>query len=141
MAFQNPMQIVGYWPAAANYSSATFQYRLVRLTTSNTIKCTTLLTHPVLGVLLNSPTSGSMAEVCTLGISKVRFGSVHTAVTMGSKVGPSTLVGFGDASTAVDVYVFGRMIDNSALGANTTGIRTIMITHEGGGSSGAAGTA
>lgn len=141
MAFENPVQIVGYWTAAGNYSSAVAQYRLVRLTTSNTVKLTTLASHVPVGILMNLPTSGSMAEVMTFGIGKLRFGGTHTAVTMGSKVTCSTLVGFGDASTLVSLYTIGRVIDNSALAANTSGIRTVMLTHEGAGSSGAAGAA
>lgn len=134
MAFDQPKAIIGYWPAAGNYSSATAQYRLVRLTTSNTVRLTTLVTHVPVGVLQNTPASGAMAEVMIYGFSKVRFGTAHKLISNMSKITASTLgLGFAGHSTNLTRYTLGRCVGGS-LTSNTTGIRTILLTHEGGGS-------
>lgn len=126
--------------AGADYSSATAQYRLVRLTTEHTIKYTTVVTQVPYGVLMNRPSSGESAAVAVGGVVPIRITTTaHSAIAVGSKIGISTAAaGSGGLSTALTRYVIGR--SKSVLAANTTGIITVHLTFEGSGSTGA-GTA
>ena len=130
----------GQFTAAGDYNDAADQFLIVRLTTGQTVKVTTAATLNSFGILQDRPSSGMAANVRYFGISKARVTTTaHSAITAGTKLGAST-VGAGSVapSTAVGRYVLGRAM--GTLAANTTGIITMFINHEGAGSSGA-GTA
>lgn len=66
--------------AAADYSAANMQYRLVRFSGNQAVLCT--LRSDVSGVLLNLPASGEDAEVCIFGRCHVRSGENFAAGQM-----------------------------------------------------------
>lgn len=137
MAFQNLTPFMGEFKSAADYSSATNLYRVVRLTTSGTVKRSTAVTLMPLGILQNTPGSSEAAMVQVGGISQARcLSTAHSAIVPGTKLAAST-AGNGSIapSTAVARATFARALE--ALAANTTGVIAVLITHEGAGSSGA----
>ena len=137
MAWEHGCIDIGQYTAAGDYNDAVDQYLIVRITTGQTIAITTAATLNSIGILQDRPSSGMAANVRVWGISKARVTTTaHSAITAGTKIGAST-VGAGSVgpSTLVTRYVLGRSLDT--LAANTTGIITILITHEGAGSSGA----
>lgn len=138
MAWESPIKTIGTFTAAANLSSATHQYRLVKLTTAGTVNLTTAATDIPIGVLQNRPTSGGMAEVMVFGISKVRLSTAAAAVARGNKIGTyNGAGGFGGPQGAgATLYVLGRALD--AASSVTGEVIPVLITHQGGGSTGAA---
>lgn len=137
MAFQNLTPFMGEFVSNADYSSATNLYRVVRLTTAGKVVRSTAATLMPLGILQNTPGSSEAAMVQVGGISQARcLSTSHTAIVPGTKIGCST-AGNGSIfpSTLLSRPAFARALE--ALAANTTGIISVLITHEGAGSSGA----
>jgi len=142
MAFTADAGYVGFLRAAQNYSSATDQYTLVRITSGTLCRQTTVNTHVPIGVLMNKPASGREALIAIRGVVPVRVGSTaHTAIAVGDKLEPSSNSGgeVSPSSAGVGMYIIGRAME--ALAANTTGVISMLITHQGAGSSGAASVA
>ena len=142
MAFTADAGYIGVLRAATNYSSGTDQYTLVKITSGTLCLQTAANTDVPIGVLMNKPTSGREALIAIRGIVPVRVESTaHAAISVGNKLEPSS--GAGGAvmpSTAgVNMYIIGRAME--ALAANTTGVISMLITHQGAGSSGAASAA
>jgi len=130
---------MGTLKATADYSSATDQFTLVKSTSISTMTQQVTAGGVVVGILQDTPGSGYAGQVQYFGISKVRVDTTsHSAIAVGNKLRCSTSAA-ALPSTLGTYYVFGRALE--ALAANTTGVITCMITHEGGGSSGNAAAA
>lgn len=136
MAFDAPVFLPQGRTAAANYSSATNFGKLVKFTAGNAVTLTTGVGGAVHGVLYNRPTSGSMAKVAVGGVVKVHLTTAAGAVAAGDKVGPSTVAGYGDISTAVARRFIGWALTSAASGAGTL---ISVLWAPGVGSSGGAG--
>ena len=99
---------------AAGADLSTKQYYFVKLDGSgNAVVCSGATDIPV-GVLQNKPTSGQMAELVVLGITKI---SADAALSIGDLIGTSS-DGQADAKTSgtdTTEYVVGRML--TATGA------------------------
>lgn len=139
MAWESPLQFDGSRTALENLSSAKAQFLVVKTTAATTFKRQTSAAGVVYGVLQDTPTSGTQGSIMIAGITKVRVNSTaHTAVAVLDKLVASTKAGVIPATTAagtyVTKYVIGRALDT--LSSNSTGIITMLITREGGGSSG-----
>jgi len=132
MAWDHPLLVIGTHTAAGNYSSATNQFKLVKFTAANTVTLTTGVGSPVGGVLYNRPTSGAMAQVCVVGVAKVHFTTAAGAIAAGDRIGPSTVAGYADQSTAVARRCLGIALSSLASGAG--GILPVLLTHFGAGS-------
>jgi len=132
MAYEVPGGTIGTHTAVGNYSSATSQFCVVQSTAAGTFSKQTSVTGAVLGVLQDLPSSGYVGLLQVTGITKVRVNSTsHTAIVGGNKLCASTDAGAIN-STTVGRYVIGRALEG--LAANTTGIITMLLTHEGAGS-------
>lgn len=123
----------GFAIAAATYSAANMQYRLVHLTTAATpTVALSTASSAVFGVMQNTPVLGEPATVQYNGISRVRvISTAHTAIV------PGTLLradGSGGAtpsavSGATGDYIIGTSLE--ILSSTTTGIIGMLITHQG----------
>lgn len=138
MAFESPLLNVGQFTASSDYNDAADQFCVVRLTTGGAVIKTTGPTQASLGVLQDRPSSGFAASVMVQGITKVRVVSTAgAAIVPGAKLAGGANGG-AVLSTGVGRYTLGRALE--ALSSATAGIISMLITHEGAGSSGA-GTA
>lgn len=137
MAYETQGFDLGTLTASANYSSASSQYTVVYQTSGAVFAKCTAKTNRAIGILQDTPSSGAAGLIRVSGVSKVRVATTsHTAIAVGNKLCPSTVAGTVIGSTAVANYVIGTALE--ALAVNTTGIITMLITHQGGGSTGAA---
>ena len=137
MAWEFPLLPIGQAVAAGDYNDATDQYLVVKPTTAAalTITVTTAVTDFAVGVLQDRPSSGMAANVVAQGITKVRvISTAHTAIVPGTKL-TGGASGGAEPSTSLGSYVLGRSL--SILAANATGIVTMLLTHQGAGSTGA----
>lgn len=133
MAYEIPLLPFGALTAAGNYSSASSQFTVVRSTGSNFTKQTTK-GGIALGVLQDLPSSGQPATILFQGISKVRVNTTaHPKINVGDKLRASTKSGVEGSTANVNYYVLGRALDS--LSSNSTGIISMLITHQGAGSS------
>lgn len=138
MAWDHPILAVGDRTAAGNYSSASNFGKLVKWTAAATVTLTTGVGGQVNGVLYNRPSSGEMAKVVIAGVAKVHLTTAAGAVAVGDKVGPSTVAGYADVSTAVARRYIGYAMTSAAAGAGT--LIAVQLAF-GVGSSGGAGGA
>ena len=129
MAWDKPVLLVGQYTASSDYNDAADQFCAVRLTTSLTLVKTAGSTKPALGILYDRPSSGVAGQVAVMGVVKARvLSTAHTAIVAGSKLAPGASGGIVP-STVAGHYILGRSMDT--LAANTAGIITMLITHEG----------
>lgn len=136
MAWEYPVIPVGHLTAAANYSSASNQFLVVRSTGANFTKQTTK-GGVALGILQDLPSSGQPGSVLAFGVSRVRVNTTaHPKINIGDKLRASTKGGVEGSTGNVNYYVLGRAMDSQS--SNSTGIITALITHQGSGSSQAA---
>lgn len=139
MAYEMNPVYIGNRIALGNYSSAVAVGCAVTSTSANDFKRITTDGGVVLGVLVDTPSSGQMGRIQVGGVAKCRvIAGTHVAIAVMDKI-KGTSQGYFRSSTAttqVAKYVFGRALE--PLAANTTGTIAVLITHQGGGSSGAA---
>src|SRR6266700_6355214 len=129
MAFEYPVLPLGHLTAAANYSSASSQFTVVRSTAANFTKQTTK-GGVVTGVLQDLPSSGQPGVLMAFGISRARVNTTaHPKINVGDKLRASTRAGVEGSTANVNYYVLGRAMDS--LSSNSTGIITVLITHQG----------
>lgn len=133
MAWESPVQLIGEFTAGANYSSAAAQFRFVGSTDGTSCKLVATKGNHAIGVLQDTPSSGTAGQVMTYGITKLRFSTSHKGVVVGSAIISSSL-GYGQKSTGVGQYVIGRSL--AILTTNAAGIIPVQLTFEGAGSSG-----
>jgi hypothetical protein len=92
MATEQPGFSVGTLLAGADLSA--LQYTLVKIGAGGTVIACTALGETVFGVLQNKPTSGLVAEVMTLGVTKIK---ANAAFALGAMLMTATT---GKAATA-----------------------------------------
>lgn len=135
MAFEFPVLVLGDRSATANYSSASSQYCVVTSTGATNFKKQTTKGGVVLGVLQDTPSSGSFGAVMMYGVSRVRVNTTaHPAIAIMDRLRASTRAGVEGSTANVTYYVVGRALET--LSSNSTGIITMLLTHSGAGSSG-----
>lgn len=135
MAYEGANQLLlGTLTAAGDYNDATDQFLCVTSTGSNFTVCAAAGSK-VLGILQDRPSSGTPGTICVGGITKARVNATsHTAIAVMDKLRCSTNGGVLPSTANVAYFVIGRALE--ALGANTTGVITILFRPEGAGSSG-----
>lgn len=136
MSWENigPNGVIGHFTASSDYSAATDQYTLVTVTTGLLAQQQTTRGAWCAGVLLNTPSSGQMAEIGggAGSVYKVQVGSTHAAIVPGSQLHCSTA--FQALPGTSESYVtLGRSLEN--LAADTSGIIAMQWGLEGSGSS------
>lgn len=136
--FAFPGALIPGMYSTADLSAATNQFLCVNSTAAGKVKVQATKGSRVLGILQNTPKAGAEAVVQGYGISKGRVtAGTHVAINSGDKVICSSGGGIrGSTGTTTSHYVLGIALE--ALGANTTGIIPVFITHSGSGSTGAA---
>ncbi|HSE44678.1 MAG TPA: capsid cement protein [Gemmatimonadales bacterium] len=123
--------------AAANYSSDTARWRCVTSTANTVFKRVASLGVPVLGVLQDNPSSGQTGNIMVYGVTRVRvLTTSHNAIAVMDKMIASSQGGVIASTGGVGKYIIGRALET--LGANSTGIIAMLLTHQGSGSSGTA---
>lgn len=140
MAFEFPLLVLGDRSATANYSSASNQYLVVKSTGATVFTKQVTKGGVVLGVLQDTPSSGAFGAIMHFGASRVRVNTTgHPAISVMDKLRASTRAGVEGSTANVNYYVIGRALET--LSSNSTGIITMLITHQGAGSSQAQGGA
>lgn len=140
MAFEYPLLVFGDRSATANYSSASSQYTVVKSTGATNFTKQVTKGGVALGVLQDTPSSGSFGAIMYMGITRVRVNTTgHPAIAIGDKLRASTRAGVEGSTANVNYYVLGRALET--LSSNSTGIITMFLTHQGSGSSQAQGGA
>lgn len=109
--------------AAADLS--TIQYHFVYLSTNNTVASAASTSILPFGVLQNKPTSGQAAQVCIMGITKVKLGVASTFGTLITQESSGLGAPFDPAlgSTNNTMYAIGQVID----GGLATEYATVFI--------------
>lgn len=135
MAYELSQFRFGSLTASSDYNDFPDQYTCVTSTGGTGFKKQFTAGAPVLGILQDLPSSGTPGLLCVVGVTKARvLNTTHAAIAVMDKLRCSTLGGVMPSSALVTNYVIGRSLE--ALAANTTGIITIILRPEGGGSSG-----
>ena len=136
MAFQNNILTFGHGKSAADLSAAAMQYTLMKGTSDAVVAQQVTLGGVVLGVLQNTPGTSGAASVMAYGITKVRVDSTaHIAIGLMAKLIASTsAAALPTTAASPTVYIVGRALE--ALSSNSTGIISMLITHQGAGSTG-----
>lgn len=136
MSWEQPLFAIGNRTATANLSADTARWTCVKSTSNTTFSQQTTKGGFVMGILQDSPSSGQMGKIQTHGVSKARVtAATHTAIAIGDRIIASSGAGVrASTGTTVAFYTLGRALET--LGANTTGIIAVLLTHEGSGSTG-----
>lgn len=111
MAYDQNATLDLSFPAGADLSAA--QYKFVEVGTGGTVTLCNAATDRPIGVLQNKPTSGKMATVRVIGVTKVQ---ADAALTRGTLVGTSA-DGQADAKTPgtdTTEYTVGVVLEPSA---------------------------
>lgn len=124
MAIEGLQRSLGWFGASTSFAS-TDQYSLIKFSSSGTIGNDVRISDTqgefCHGVLqdLGSGSSGSAVAVCVNGVTKVRVGTTHGAIALGTILYSG---GAGSAHTATSsgYYPIGYALDSIA--ADTTGI-------------------
>jgi len=116
MAFETPVfNVPGTLVAAADLSTS--QYKIVKLSDEGEVNVCTATTDKPLGVLQNDPSSGEIAEVMAIGVTKIQ---ANSSLDAGSVIGTSTdaqALEITITSTGNAAYTMGSMLkDVSAAG-------------------------
>lgn len=117
MAYEGAQIKIGNLTAASDLS--TKQYHFVKLASATTVDVCTAITDKPIGVLQNTPASGSAAEVCLFGITKVVADASYSA---GAVIGTSSdsqakaIV----AGTDTTQYALGQAIEAGVAGNTVT---------------------
>ena len=134
MAQEQAGQIVSL---IANGDLSAKQYHLVQFTTiaDSSVKLADADTQKIVGVLQNTPSTGGgdAASVMISGITKVAMDSTGVAIAKGATLTCTTEGGVQTSTSAVTSYRIGIAME--AMASGTTGLITMLITHEGRGSS------
>jgi hypothetical protein len=137
MAFELPngQVLLGTLTASSDYNDAADQYCVVTSTSGTAFRKTNTLGEMALGILQDRPSSGAPGTICIFGVTKARvIATSHAAWAVRTKMTGSTTGGL-TSSTTVTRYTLGRLLER--VSSNSTGLYTLFVNHEGGGSSGA----
>jgi hypothetical protein len=133
MAFEKPLLIQSF-TAASDMTASTQQFTLVKFadSTGNVVPCTAVADLPI-GVLQNLPRQGEQAEVCVLGITKIRVDATDitdVSATSGllgvSASARATVLGAPGVGAQTTAYCIGRVINVDAAD-NDGGLTTAAI--------------
>lgn len=120
MATQGQQLLVPGLRAGEDLSAASAQFKFVKQSAVGTVVLCNGVTDIPIGVLQNRPTNGSVADVCSFGISKVQ-GDANLAVDnlIGTSAdGQAVALAAGTDTTR---YVVGRvLVDNTTAGGLCT---------------------
>lgn len=121
MAFEKPL-LIQTFTAASDMNASTQQFTLVKFadSTGNVVPCTAVADLPI-GVLQNLPRQGELAEVCLLGITKIRVDATDVtdvSATSGligvSASARATILGAPGVGAQTTAYCLGRVINVDA---------------------------
>ena len=134
MAWESAGKRLGQFTAAADYSSSSAQFTLVTPTAATVLTQTSTEGVFCIGVLQNRPSSGEMCQVEVMAgaVTKVRVSATAAAVAVGDKLRCTAAAGVETIGDALSSYVIGRAIEVATTSDN--GLITMLITHEGAGS-------
>lgn len=111
MAFEIPVQILSF-TAASDMSAASCQFAFVEQASNGDVHLCNAATDIPLGVLQNTPQRGQTAEVCVLGVTKVRVGATDITSAGGllgtDATGRAATYVAGGTGTAT--FIVGRVI-------------------------------
>jgi hypothetical protein len=141
MAYSGDKLILGTLAAASSgYTGATYQYRVVTLSSATTFKVQTSSTQFALGILQDTPAIGQAGQIVVSGVTKARvLSTASKAIVVGDKLKASTAGGvMASTGAATKWYVLGHAL--TALSSGTTGIISMLITHQGLPTTGVKGT-
>lgn len=122
MAYDGTTPMDWSFPAGADLSAA--QYKFVELNSGGDVTVCNAATDKPIGILQNKPTSGKMATVRVVGISKVQ---ADAALTRGTLIGTS-------ADGQADPKVVGTDVTEYAVGqvlepvSNAGEIATVVVS-------------
>ena len=113
---------IGTLKAAADLSAK--QYHIVKLASATTVNVCSAITDVPIGVLLNKPESGEVAEICIMGVSKiVADGTIAAGNLLGTSAdGQADAIAAGSDTT---VYTIGQAIGAASAGENFTALINI----------------
>tara|TARA_A100001391_G_scaffold70347_3_gene44943 strand:- start:3554 stop:3931 length:378 start_codon:yes stop_codon:yes gene_type:complete len=108
MAYTQAKIQIGSLSAASDLSAK--QYHFVKLASETTVDIISANTDTPIGVLMNKPAAGEAAEICVLGIAKVK---AHGSVTFGQVLG-TTSAGKAEANPGATQKVMGQAIQDAS---------------------------
>jgi len=116
-AYTEGQMKIGTLKAAADLSAK--QYHIVKLASATTVNVCSAITDVPIGVLLNKPESGEVAEICFIGVTKV---VADGTIAAGNIIGTSA-DGQADAITRGSdnsVTILGQAIGAASAGETFT---------------------
>ena len=113
---------IGTLKAAADLSAK--QYHIVKLASATPVNVCSAITDVPIGVLLNKPESGEVAEICIMGVSKIiADGTIAAGNLLGTSAdGQADAIAAGSDTT---VYTVGQAIGAASAGENFTALINI----------------
>jgi len=128
MALEKPVQILSF-TSASTYTSASQQYQLMKLSATGTAVACSAVTDQPIGVLQNLPAIGEQAEICVLGVTKIRMGtsgSIGSLLQTGAdaRAVPFVALGTGAITTG---FTIGRLIPPIESSTNAGGLLTALV--------------
>lgn len=120
MAYEGFQLIAPGITAGADLS--TIQYHFVYLSTNNTVASAASTAVLPFGVLQNNPLSGQAAQVCIMGITKVKLGATSTFGTLITQESSGLGAQFDPAlgSSNNTMYALGHIIQGGAASGYAT---------------------
>ena len=121
-AYTEGQMKIGTLKAAADLSAK--QYHIVKLASATTVNVCSAITDVPIGVLLNKPESGEVAEICIMGVSKiVADGTIAAGNLLGTSAdGQADAIAAGSDTT---VYTIGQAIGAASAGETFTALISI----------------
>ena len=121
-AYTEGQMKIGTLKAAADLSAK--QYHIVKLASATTVNVCSAITDVPIGVLLNKPESGEVAEICIMGVSKiVADGTIAAGNLLGTSAdGQADAIAAGSDTT---VYTICQAIGAASAGENFTALINI----------------
>ncbi len=121
-AYTEGQMKIGTLKAAADLSGK--QYHIVKLASATTVNVCSAITDVPIGILLNKPESGEVAEICIAGISKIiADGTIAAGNLLGTSAdGQADAIAAGTDTT---VYTIGQAIGAASAGETFTALISI----------------
>lgn len=108
MAYTQAKIQIGSLSAASDLSAK--QYHFVKLASETTVDIVSASADTPIGVLMNKPAAGEAAEVCVLGIAKVK---ANSSITFGQVIG-TVSTGKAEANPGTTQKVMGQAIQDAS---------------------------
>jgi len=118
-AYSEGQMKIGTLKAAADLSGK--QYHIVKLASATTVNVCAAITDIPIGVLLNNPASGEVAEICFIGVTKiVADGTIAAGANIGTSAdGQADSIAAGSDTT---VRLIGTAIGAASAGETFTAL-------------------